>query len=80
MKVKVTCNLIKPPYKFVCTNGSAFYEYSSAHTKLNPNWKWHKPWITRFLSIPAGYKLYVSISSKIQLDNKPEWPKSKQIN
>jgi hypothetical protein len=72
-KIKIKSTLIKPPYQWRTTEGTAVYDYRSAHTKINPNWRWWKPWINRFLSVPAGWRLLFSIKGKIELNIKPTW-------
>lgn len=71
--MEITCTMIKPPYRWRTTEGTVVYDYHSAHTVKNPNWKWWKFWIERFISVPAGWIASFSIKGKIELDIKSTW-------
>ncbi len=69
----IKCSMVKQPYKFRTTEGTVVYNYHSAHTVKNPNWKWWKMWIERFISVPAGWRAIFSIKGNIELSAKPNW-------
>ena len=71
--MKVKCTMVKPPYEFRTIEGYTVYDYHSAYTAKNPNWQWWKPWIERFISVPAGWRALFSIKGNIELSEKPSW-------
>lgn len=60
-------------YRFKTKNQKISFDYHSAYTKLNPKWRWFKPWVQRFISVPAGYHMHVEINGRLELNIHPVW-------